>query len=148
MKILAACCLALILPAATASAQNRPVQDPRWQPLINQSIAPEPSLGGTVPHKGKRSMQVQFSVAPRDLPRLLSTKLSTACALGRFNQVEHDRYYIRMNDADGKPLRLGLAGAKAGNLRDPDGMSMSTQLYLFDKDWTSECKVYAAQAPQ
>jgi len=136
----------LLLPIP-APAQDQAPRDPRWLPLINQQIAPQPELGAPQPRRGKRSMQLSLQVDPKQLPRMLSKPLSTACALERFNQGENDRYYIRLTDAAGKPLRLGIAGAKVGNLHDPGRQSLATHLYLFDKDWTSECKVYAMQAP-
>ncbi len=136
----------LLLPIPV-QAQDQTPRDPRWLPLINQQIAPQPELGAPLPRRGKRSMQLGLQVDPKELPRMLSKPLSTACALERFNQGENDRYYIRLTDADGKPLRLGIAGGKVGNLHDPGRQALETQIYLFDKDWTSECKVYAMQAP-
>lgn len=144
------CLLALVttvLLSFSAQAQDQTPRDPRWMPLINQQIAPEPELGAPQPRRGKRPMQLGLQVDPKELPRMLSKPLSTACALERFNQSENDRYYLRLTDADGKPLRLGIAGAKVGNLHDPGRQAQPTQIYLFDKDWTSECKVYSMQAP-
>lgn len=137
---------ALLLPLS-ATAQEQTPRDPRWIPLINQQMAPEPQLGAPLPKRGKRPMQLGLQVAAQDLPRMLSKPLSTACALNRFNQVENERYFIRLTNTDGTPLRLGIAGPKVGNLYDPASQSQATQLYLFDKDWTSECKVYSMTAP-
>jgi hypothetical protein len=131
-----------------ALAQSPPQGDPRWLPLINQEIAPEPQLGTPQPRRGKQSVQLRFDVAAQDLPGLLSQPLSTACALGRFNQREYDRYFIAVPRPNAPPLRLGFAGGRAGNLSDPDRAALETQYYLFDKDRTSECRVYAAQIPQ
>lgn len=79
------------------------------------------------------------------LPQRLSKPLSTACALGRFNQRVNLRLFLPVVLVGGKPKRFGFAAMTGGdmlNLYDPQGLGEEEQAYLFDLDRTSDCRVY------
>lgn len=103
------------------------MEDPRY-PLFRR--------GGT---------QIEFFVDGNQLNNILSSNLSTACALGRFNQRKIKRYYIYVTLPGGIRKKLGYANWRGFNLRDPDNRVGRDQVYLFDFDRTSECRVYAVE---
>lgn len=126
------CPLALSKPAAAQSGGfDRRVPD---------VIAPEP-LGSVKTRTG--STRVQFPVDPATLPSSLSAGLSTACTQLRFNQRDKGKYFVIVAIPNEKPLRLGFARSDGFNLRDPETLRAPERLYLFERDGTSECRVYS-----
>jgi hypothetical protein len=86
--------------------------------------------------------RVNYPVDPQSLSQALSKNLSEACARLEFNQTRHGRYFVLVARPDKDPLRFGYAQGDGVNLRDPTGLRGADVIYLFDRDETSECKVY------
>lgn len=138
---------ALALAAGPACAQTLepgPPPHPLWQSMTGERAAPRADLGAPLPTDRDRPVRVNLAIDPAELPGLLSIPLSDACARGRFNQDDNRRYYVVVAAPPDPPLRLGFAGPRGFNLVDPDGLGEADQLYLFDLDDTSECRVYVS----
>jgi hypothetical protein len=88
------------------------------------------------------SVRVQFPVDPATLEGSLSAGLSTACTQLRFNQSRRGKYFVLVPIPNERPRRFGFARSDGFNLRDPDTLRAPEQLYLFERDGTSECRVY------
>jgi hypothetical protein len=67
--------------------------------------------------------------------------LSRACAIGRFNQVQIDRYIVRLRAKAGAAV-LGVAKGSGLNLRDPGHLAKAEEDYFFRDDGTSSCEVF------
>jgi hypothetical protein len=74
-------------------------------------------------------------IGPRD------QTLSRACAIGRFNQYQIDRYIVRLRGKTGAAV-LGVAKGSGLNLRDPGHLAKSAEDYFFREDGTSSCEVF------
>ncbi len=96
------------------------------------------------PRLVRGTSQVDFYLNGSQLPNMLSRNLSTACARGNFNQLVNKKYYVMVDMPGGTKKKLGFADYTGINLSDPDNRKGPNQAYFFDKDRTSECKVYAA----
>lgn len=75
--------------------------------------------------------------------------LSSACALGHFNQRKIKRYFlVAKTDRKGAHLPaervivLGYAHGRGVNLHDPKGLAREDQYYLFRYDRTGKCQVF------
>jgi hypothetical protein len=130
--------LGLLTAAAPAAAQE-------FLRRIPDVVEPEPN-GGPV-RIDTRGLRVNFPVDPAELPQRLSVPLSEACGRLAFNQVQHGEYFVIITPRNGEPTRYGFANGNGFNLRDPEGLSGAEQVYLFFRDGTSECEVYAFAQP-
>lgn len=105
-----------------------------------------PRLSGpspiTQPKEGNLGTPVRFVFDPAAIDRQLAPRLSEFCGANRFNQVRNGRYFVDANIPNKDPRRFGFANGKGLNLRDPHDLSEPTELYLFEGDGTSECRVY------
>ncbi|WP_259780488.1 hypothetical protein [Aestuariispira ectoiniformans] len=129
----------LVSIAGTAGAQN---EQKKFFPIFGSSklLRMEDDRYPLFRRGGTR---VEFFVDGNQLRSILSSNLSTACALGRFNQKKNKRYYIWVTLPGGERKKFGYANWRGFNLRDPDHRVGRDQVYLFDMDRTSECRVYA-----
>lgn len=82
-----------------------------------------------------RSNSPYQRIGPRD------QTLSRACAIGRFNQYQVDRYIARLHDKIGSAV-LGVAKGSGLNLRDPGHLAKAEEDYFFRDDGTSSCEVF------
>ena len=122
-------------PLSEALAQD----NPRFIPLGRVPTLLVP--GGDRPPKFRRgSTQVNVFVDPATLENSINRPLSNACAQGQFNMAT-PYYYVRLETERG-PRRFGYANANF-NLRDPKSQAGPDTAYLFERDRTSECRVYA-----
>ena len=140
-----ACSLILTLALTATDSANAQSRNKNWIPLggIGKALHPGEAKKPQFRRGGKR---VEFFVAQGQLPNILSRNLSTACAQGRFNQKKDKRYYVVVNLEDGRKKRFGYADSTGFNLSDPDNRVGLNQVYLFDFDFTSECRVYAVES--
>jgi hypothetical protein len=126
--------LALLQSSPVALAQSQ-----EFMRRIPEVVQPEPykttrtKVGGT---------RIIYPVDPQSLNQALSKNLSEACARLEFNQARHGRYFIMVPRPNQDPLRFGYAQGDGLNLLDPKGLRGTDVIYLFDRDETSECKVY------
>ncbi len=67
--------------------------------------------------------------------------LSTACAMGRFNEREPGRYTVRFFGKEGG-LVLGIAKGTGFNLRDPDKRAKQNEDYFFRNSTSTDCEVF------
>ncbi|RED53944.1 hypothetical protein [Aestuariispira insulae] len=132
----------ILIGAASGFAQSNRKD---WIPLggLGKALYPSETRKPQFRRGGKR---IEFFVAQGQLPNILSQNLSTACAHGRFNQRKDKRYYVIVNLDDGRKKRFGYADSTGFNLHDPDRRVGLNQVYLFDFDNTSECRVYAVES--
>lgn len=128
----------LFLPFIAPSAAL--AQSGGFEQRVPDVILPEP-LGSVKTRTG--STRVPFPVDPATLPDSLSAGLSTACTQLRFNQRYKGKYFVLVAIPNEKPLRLGFARSDGFNLRDPETLRAPERLYLFERDGTSECRVYS-----
>lgn len=112
--------------------------------LIPDSVEPEPQ--GPV-RTDNNAIRVNFAASPAELRQRLSVPLSEACARLAFNQIRHDEYFVLITPNGGSPTRYGYANGRGLNLKDPEGLSGPDQVYLFFRDGTSQCEVYAFAQP-
>ena len=147
MRILSvfALTMALILATSTAQSQVRLKERKNWVPLGGAGKVLYPGEARK-PRFKRGGARIEFFVAQGQLENILSANLSTACAMGRFNQKKSKRYFVVVNMDDGRKKKFGYADARGFNLRDPDGRVGPNQVYLFDFDHTSECRVYAVES--
>lgn len=95
----------------------------------------------------KGGKRVNFFVDGSELESSLNKELSTACALGIFNQIKKRRHYVNILMSNSRIKRFGFANGYGFNLRDKNASRLETEVYLFDLDGTSECKVYSIANP-
>jgi hypothetical protein len=76
-----------------------------------------------------------------------SPELSRACAVGRFNQHQVDRFVIRLHAKKGGSAVLGIAKGTGLNLDDPDHLGNVEEDYFFRNDGTSDCEVFVGSKP-
>lgn len=134
--------LSLVIAVFTATAHAQSNERRSFIPLgkIPQLIQP----GGAAPARFfSRSTRVLFFVNADSLDQSISANLSSACALGRFNQKKVGRYYVLIETENGGRRRLGFASSEGFNLRDPDNLKGRDLAFLFEYDGTSECRVHA-----
>ena len=136
---------ALMLSTASTQAQVRLNERKNWIPLGGAGKVLYPGEARK-PRFKRGGARIEFFVAQGQLENILSANLSTACAMGRFNQKKSKRYFVIVNMDDGRKKKFGYADARGFNLRDPDGRVGPNQVYLFDFDHTSECRVYAIES--
>ena len=74
----------------------------------------------------------------------IDPKLSSACALGGFNQRQDKRFFVVARHQKKKVVILGYAHGKGTNLYDPKGIADITSGYLFRYDKSGKCQVFAA----
>lgn len=147
LRLAAACtaCLlglgALPTPGQQADAQSR---NKNWIPIGRAGSVLMPR-DARYPRFRRGGRRIQFFVDPNQLDRFLSKNLSTACAQGGFNQLKNKRYYVIVNFPDGDKKRFGFANSEGFNLYDPENRVGLNQVYLFNLDRTSECRVYAVE---
>lgn len=138
----AICGLAFSILLSDLTAQAQSSERRSFIPLgkIPQLIQP----GGTAPARFfSRTTRVLFFVNADSLDQSISANLSSACALGKFNQKKVGRYYVLVETENGKRRRLGFASSEGFNLRDPDDRKGRDLAFLFQYDGTSECRVHA-----
>lgn len=136
------CAIAFFLFLSDLTAQAQSNDRRAFIPLgkIPQLIQP----GGVAPARFfSRSTRVLFFVNADSLDQSISANLSSACALGKFNQKKVGRYYVLVETENGKRRRLGFASSEGFNLRDPDNRKGRDLAFLFQYDGTSECRVHA-----
>lgn len=126
--------LALLPASPVALAQSQ-----EFMRRIPEVVQPEPYSPTRTKAGGTR---IIYPVDPQSLNQALSKNLSEACARLEFNQARHGRYFIMVPRPDQDPLRFGYAQGDGMNLLDPKGLRGTDVIYLFDRDETSECKVY------
>ena len=136
--------LVFLLPASGDSVLAQSKRK-NWIPLGSAGKALYPGEARK-PRFRRGGQRIEFFIAHGQLANILSQNLSTACAQGRFNQRKAKRYYVIVNMDDGRKKRFGYADARGFNLKDPDGRVGPNQVYLFDFDHTSECRVYAVES--
>ncbi len=133
---------ALIGGEAQAQSQNQE----QFMPLRRLPTMLLP--GGNRPPQFRRSSRpVDFFVDAETLRNSIDQPLSTACAHGEFNLKAVSRYYVTIGADGAAPRRYGYADATGFNLRDPRNQAVAGTVYLFESDATSECRVYAIDAP-
>ena len=97
------------------------------------------------PLKYKKSYRVllpeEFTI--KHLHGLIVRGLSSACVHNEFNQKRKSRSYVMFNRANGGIYKLDAAHIRDGNLFDPNEYGQEEMLYVFDKDATSQCRVYS-----
>lgn len=120
--------------AALAQSQSREILR-----HIPEVVEPEPN--GTVRTKTGGS-RINFPIDPKTLPQNLSTVLSDACTRLKFNQRDAGKYFVPIPRPNAPVMRFGFAQGNGLNLYDPENLRGPDQVYLFDRDGTSECKVY------
>lgn len=123
-----------------------PLEEARGQSFIEripEVLVPEPH--GQIPTKVGAS-RVPITLQDEDLPELLSPDLSTACSQLLFNQVQQGKLFVVIPYEVGPPRRFGYATGTGRNLNDPSGLRQPGRVYLFQRDGTSDCRVY--DAPQ
>lgn len=135
------CALTLLQVLDTSVSPGKAfAQDhPKFIPLgrIPTLIIP----GGNRPPKFKRGgSEIEFYVDPNSLENSIHKKLSNSCAQGQFNMARPG-YFVRVR-TETSQKRLGYANSNF-NLKDPKGQSGPDTAYLFERDGTSECRVYA-----
>ncbi|MDF1750068.1 MAG: hypothetical protein P1V34_14440 [Alphaproteobacteria bacterium] len=132
-------CVAFISIPLLHIAKTAQGQGQEFLRRIPEMVQPEPykttrtKVGGT---------RVNYPVDPQTLSQALSKPLSEACARLEFNLSRHGRYFVVVPRPNQDPLRVGYAKGNGLNIRDPKGLRVETSTYLFERDETSECKVY------
>lgn len=111
---------------------------------IPEAVEPEPYRTTRTKVGAAR---VTMPVDPATLAQTLSKNLSEACARLEFNQVRKGRYFVLVPRPDREPVRFGFAQGTGRNLYDPKSLRGADVVYLFERDGTSECKVYVYQSP-
>lgn len=136
------CGFAFFILLSDLSAQAQSSDRKAFIPLgkIPQLIQPG---GAAAARFFSRTTRVLFFVNADSLDQSISANLSSACALGKFNQKKTGRYYVLVETEDGKRRRLGFASSEGFNLRDPDDRKGRDLAFLFEYDGTSECRVHA-----
>lgn len=129
-------------PAIPAAHAQTGPDRPEFIPLGRIPRLLQPG-GEDQPRFRRGGQQIRFFVDQNSLAQNISPNLSNACALGRFNQQHPTRYFVLIETQDGRRLRLGFATSEGFNLRDPDNRRGRDLAFLFEKDRTSECRVYA-----
>lgn len=79
------------------------------------------------------------------IQRRINRDLSTACALGRFNQRRDKEFFVVVRHLRKNVVILGYAHGRGVNLHDPFGMADKTSGYLFRYDKSGKCQVFADQ---
>jgi len=103
-----------------------------WLLIIGMLLAPAAGATETVID----SDSPYWEVGPRDKP------LSRACSAGKFNQIQSERYTIRLHAKKGGGAVLGVAKGTGFNLHDPTHLAKANEDYFFLQDWTSSCEVF------
>lgn len=112
------------------------------KPRIPDNVLPETQK---YPLKRKKSMRMKMppNMTAADLRGLTAPALSAACVHNRFNQVRKGFNYVIFNNPNGGIFKYDAASKMDGNLFDPLDKGLDEMLYLFNKDSTSECRVYS-----
>lgn len=131
------------LSFVTLIAAPANTQEPAWLPLglSTKQSGPSPQK---YPRLHPGSNQIDFFVQGASMDGILSKSLSTACARGNFNQKKNKRYYVLVDMPNGYKKKFGYADFSGVNLSDPGNRKGPSQIYLFENDRTSECKVFVA----
>ena len=79
-----------------------------------------------------------FSVINRNI----NPQLSSACALGRFNQRRDKEFFIVARQHRKNVVILGYAHGRGVNLHDPGGIADQSSGYLFRYDKSGKCQVF------
>lgn len=137
-RLLAALALAAGALAAAAPADAQQVRR-QMQAELPRLQTPQPH---EIPRFDSLGTRILNRIDPQAVRQGLSQRLSTACALGQFNQAKRGRYFIVVEAPDGPAKRYGFAGSNGLNLRDPKNLRGLNQGYLFDLDGSSDCEVY------
>jgi hypothetical protein len=124
----------------SATTQETMAQDQEFMRRIPEVVQPEPYQPTRTKTGGTR---VLYPVDPQSLRQALSKPLSEACGRLEFNLARHGRYFVIVPQPDKEPLRFGYAQGDGLNLLDPTGLRGADLVYLFYRDETSQCKVYA-----
>lgn len=72
---------------------------------------------------------------------VMDPDLGRLCAMGKFNEIEMNRFVARFNGPKGASL-LGIAKGTGLNLRDPGHKALKSEDYFFYQDGSSSCSVY------
>lgn len=141
IKLVCAFVIALLWSSGSPLTKREAVaQDhPKFIPLgrIPTLLMP----GGDRPPRFRRgSTEIEFYVDPNSLENSINKQLSNACAQGQFNMAGPG-YFVRVR-TETSQKRLGYANSNF-NLKDPKGQGGPDTAYLFERDGTSECRVYA-----
>lgn len=139
-----AAALCAVLIGALITPAMGPAAAQEFLRRIPDVVEPEPNGPVRIDTRGLR---VNFPVDPAELPQRLSVPLSEACGRLAFNQIRHGEYYVIIAPNGAEPERYGYAHGNGLNLRDPEGLRGPEQVYLFFRDGTSECEVYAFAQP-
>ena len=70
-------------------------------------------------------------------------KLSSACALGQFNQRRNQEFFVVARQGKKHVVILGYAHGRGVNLHDPKGIADKDSGYLFRYDKSGKCQVFA-----
>ncbi|MTI09262.1 hypothetical protein [Curvivirga aplysinae] len=121
-------------------------QQSKWLPLggIGRALMPGETKNPRFKHGDTR---VNFFVEGSQLDSLLNPDLSTGCVLGEFNQIKRRKYFVNVRLPDNSVKRFGFATGNGYNLRDYNSRRNLDEVYLFDLDGTSECRVYSIMTP-
>ncbi len=119
-----------------------------FPPLPLRPKIPENVLPQNQKFPPKRKKTVRMKLPPEmtrgDIYNLIVPQLSNACVHNRFNQVRKGLNYVTLQRPDGAGVyRFDAASTGDGNLRDSDAIGLPTMLYLFERDATSECRVFS-----
>ena len=120
-----------------------------WSNLAFAQFIPSSGIGGKLPGETKNpkfkrgDSRINFFIEGEDLQSMVNPELSTACVLGEFNQIKRNRYYVNIRMPDDRVKRFGYVKGSDNNLRDPNNLKAGGEIYIFDLDGTSECRVFS-----
>ena len=75
----------------------------------------------------------------------IDSRLSSACALGRFNQRRDKAFFVVARYQKKNVIILGYVHGRGVNLHDPTGIADPTIGYLFRYDRSGKCQVFMDQ---